>query len=890
VHSVLPFGCLCSGAMADDISDDALAIVDRTMVAIQVWIHDASNNTAQFGLLVEDQVVNRCACITTTANFKFYVLLQPPHKVSLKGTHVSSALRQFTQDTSSTFKSGTEALTTATEAYLRIVDALQAENCISKRRGREQQTDDLEVAQHHTLKRERGKEAALQQREDQEEDNDPVDNETMLKKAFFADNSSRESRMEALQAFLGDTESVTVKSSAVNWNFDRQTDDWGVFFDGIQLIFPKRQMKASRQWASLLALRNDKNTHWFGNKYPLLFATYSDYDLCWEAVEERLMDGVNLNVEHPEAPELRKLFSTKRNLLPIIAGESGSGKTHLMLSCNKDAVTVYVSGISQALQEAAKVLAAQVREGVTPPGDGGWVSNMAQFIADTVLQGRAPPKKGWTLDLIVSFDEMAHEKITLHLLCRFRSAIVNEVMRRCQADSVHMVAAGTGVDTVAGGPGSLPDSYKLLELVPNAFVWDAFVTEKRSKMLRDTLTLISDQLQGLVGNPRAAVLLASLTRSIIAKYTVEETYCTVLRSGVDALLTQVSSEYRAMNGMSNLSDDKVREACTDAFRAVHCDAAKIEEPRLFFLVSKCGLITDYRRNPNATVRADLLAKGWKESPAIDKEGTTTITTPYVIPPEGRYAMSPAIGLMMLSQFGVLKTNFNSGASGEALEELVAAKIALAFAMTNNLTEALQALKITVRHTREIVFSTDEDVIKLRLNHRISKGINPKSGKENLVPATAKTEIDNIEKELLTARAVVVINARCAPYADIIVAVKGWLGLFQCKDEQEGASIPFEPELRKCHLLKDRKSTKQQNVTTHLRTITNTPLGVGPYPDFVFVVSNDQSSRKPLPKTAAAVERVHVMDCKSGFLKPFLWPRKTAYLSREVVKVSKTRAG
>jgi hypothetical protein len=323
-----------------------------------------------------------------------------------------------------------------------------------------------------------------------------------------------------------------------------------------------------------------------------------------------------------------------------------------------------------------------------------------------------------------------------------------------------------------------------------------------------------------------------------------------------------------MNAMSRLDPDETRDCCADAFRAVHCrlTATDLSECTLIDLVAVRGLITDKRRTQDFETQEEFDRAYAKEHEICSRPGARDTISKgtdkwsfHLTPTEGRFEMSAAIGLMILSRFGLQKTNFNRALCWETLEELVTAKIVLAFALTNTLNEALEALHIPFETQPDIPL--DGDVVKLRLDHGNSQ---LDHGEKEWME-----DIDNIAAELRTkAGTVVIINTRGGPYGDIIVAVNGWLGLFQTKDA-EGERIQFDEEQMKLHLLKNDGHWLDDNMTRRLREITGTlNKGRGPYPDFVFVAPNQQTR---VPSQSVAPYRVHVMDGTSNFLKPFLWP-------------------
>jgi ubiquitin-conjugating enzyme E2 Q len=100
-----------------------------TMEAIQTWLVDGGKNSENFFLDDGDYpAVDGCACVCVGGIFVFYVTLAAPHSVAMKNQPSSPALRRFLQLTAGTFATVDAALTKATQAYLQISDALDAEN------------------------------------------------------------------------------------------------------------------------------------------------------------------------------------------------------------------------------------------------------------------------------------------------------------------------------------------------------------------------------------------------------------------------------------------------------------------------------------------------------------------------------------------------------------------------------------------------------------------------------------------------------------------------------------------------------------------------------------------------------------------------------------------
>jgi hypothetical protein len=156
-----------------------------------------------------------------------------------------------------------------------------------------------------------------------------------------------------------------------------------------------------------------------------------------------------------------------QSVLPIVAGESGSGKTHLLLTCDSHAFIVYVPCLPASLADPPKVPQPKVSQR--------WITEMASYVSRPALQGRAPPA-AWEqpLHLIIAFDEMGLLPNALRMLCRHRQAVCDLVAQLCGAASVRMIAAGTGVDNATAQPGSGHNTYKVITLKPDPFVWRDF--------------------------------------------------------------------------------------------------------------------------------------------------------------------------------------------------------------------------------------------------------------------------------------------------------------------------------------------------------------------------------------------------------------------------------
>jgi hypothetical protein len=690
----------------------------------------------------------------------------------------------------------------------------------------------------------------------------PAGNVDMLRRVFTNAKYSDLDREEAMKKYLSDP---SFDSKREELTFVLMTPAMFEMFLGfVHGMFPDRVRNRNfNAWHTLGELSTAPHCKKFGkyiDVHRVVFADHSKSLSCWESTRKRLMHDETF--PSVGAAALRPLMADQQTL-PIIAGESGSGKTHLLLTCDCHAITVYVLSLPPELKQEVKA----VNKDAATPDNCDWIQGMAKFITTAVLEGRKPPKE-WKLHLILAFDEMGQQSNALRLLCRFRNEVCGAVQSSCHAKSVRMIAAGTGVEMLSR-PGSEPHSYKVEILKPDPCVWDAYINKVRRVVLPHNTTIqkgelceainnISNVLPGLVLNPRAAVILVARIEQLIEGYTAE-VQVTMLRSSADMLLAHVASTYKAMGGMSQLDVAQTRDRCADAFRAVHCASAVLDEYIVKYVVALCGLITDNRCTKDFATKEEC--DRMFETTLLE-EGTANLVTRvnevsfHVTPRKGRFEMSGAIGLMILNQFGVLQTNVNSGTSEEAFEELVAAKIALTFVLTANLQEALEALGIPVTNFSKDVLEIrihGTHVVKLRLKHR--------------------DEIDRVKVELEQgARAAVIINWK---NADVIVALAGWLGFFHTRNVQ--GILPFAEDP-----ISDRLWDEEEKcVAEELQKATLTELRK---PDVIFVIGDAQRSELRQPNRSW--NDVHVVVAASDVLKPFLWPQQSVLKRRTVLSAVK----
>ena len=493
--------------------------------------------------------------------------------------------------------------------------------------------------------------------------------------------------------------------------------------------------------------------------------------------------------------------------LPVIAGESGSGKTMLAL-CPPDGVpemiTLYFNGFhSRQLPRAMDELPTRGKETAM---ENAFVDEVVSHVRDHLLKGRSPPPDGaTTLRLNLVFDEMGTRRTELRMLCRLRRNVCEAVRAACNAATVSIMALGTGVNAVGSKVGSDIDTFIVHTLSNDGCVWNNHLDKIRkeahlsrvSRQLNATTEEIAKLkvVQQLVGNPRAAMLLRdALTRPITNSGDWD---AFVLRSCVDRCIMSVAYGYKVLNGLSNLSHDELRMHCADALRYVMCPSTQpspVEVPELD-LVHTYGLLVDL---------SEVLPGKDPKDPAFTYYTSSDGVNMVRVPKSGRFALSPAIGVMAAVYIGAFRPlAISSSTSGEELELAMAMKVALVLTCVHTVAEAHEAMgfdkavgydaadKKSLRREIRVAGECDGEVLVHQCIHRISRpNSRQRKTKANLLSKDGHSEVKTIRDALQqapeasnsNATAVVAINAQGAPYADVIAVAPGLLWLLQLKDK------------------------------------------------------------------------------------------------------------
>jgi hypothetical protein len=182
--------------------------------------------------------------------------------------------------------------------------------------------------------------------------------EEKLARIFADANLPNSARETAVENYLSD---ATFQSKRVHFTLTYHVMTGAVFksfLDFLHRAFPDRAQYP--KWRTLQELKGACRK--FGIYHAVWADRWENMDTWHSAILQRLMHTDT----YPTATSnlLKPLMAQDQNAVPILAGESGSGKTHHLLTCDVDAVTVYVLSlpgelksvetVAEELKEAAK--------------------------------------------------------------------------------------------------------------------------------------------------------------------------------------------------------------------------------------------------------------------------------------------------------------------------------------------------------------------------------------------------------------------------------------------------------------------------------------------------------------------------------------------------------
>jgi hypothetical protein len=166
--------------------------------------------------------------------------------------------------------------------------------------------------------------------------------EAKLAKIFADANLPDSARETAVENYLSDAK---FQKQREYFSYHVRTrEEFKSFLDLLDRSFPDRAGKP--KWNTLQELKDA--CHKFGEYHVV----YADWPENKKTFRSAILDRLLHSDTHPTATSdlLRPLMVRDQYALPILAGESGSGKTHHLLTCDVDAVTVYVLSLPAELE------------------------------------------------------------------------------------------------------------------------------------------------------------------------------------------------------------------------------------------------------------------------------------------------------------------------------------------------------------------------------------------------------------------------------------------------------------------------------------------------------------------------------------------------------------
>ena len=504
------------------------------------------------------------------------------------------------------------------------------------------------------------------------------------------------------------------------------------------------------------------------------------------------------------------LGTTERiEAMPIVCGESGSGKSTFLL---------------QRLRHSEHALLGRPSFGVyltvsdfetwaetVEPNDQRNAAAVANLV-NAIQKAVGDACLGWMREdreqslIIVAVDEVGTSPVLLRALCAISSTISATICSKLQIPSpsktsFRLIVAGTGSDTLSAEPGSLPETYKLLKIPPGRVLWD-----KKLEQLRDSshggVRYLADALSkstfaGDLGqNPRMTMLLCAAAqrlgeaipdlRSADAEVTRRET--DVGRSHLATLFTAAARQFKELNGVQSVNTAEALEFQMIALQAYF--GGPVSETDRRFLCGRLGILTDEGR----WVRNQL-----------------------VVPTSGRFGMSATQMALFRLQYGAIVMPSDAWETFE-LAAAAFAQLALIGCRSRTVGALLKILGAPpeIISAKELASVTSTPGLSFNAVSSFTSPIQlfDRKGREKPL------YVDVMQLVNQSSDAFVILNAPCAPFADIIVLVpRAFVLLIQCKFFSPSTAFTaadVDEELKKMSDVDRQQPTKKSPLITALR--------------------------------------------------------------------------
>ena len=327
---------------------------------------------------------------------------------------------------------------------------------------------------------------------------------------------------------------------------------------------------------------------------------------CLGLAENHRVEAATAYQRTRAAEILSNALASDHWALPVLQGESGSGKTSLMIGCATNfqeighrqlaegtvVVMVYPTDIPQ-LEALADTFSytiqrtyAAVFAAVAAEKMGGIGSELSTARYTTA---------NFRLRVVIALDEAwALPKVVLNL-CRSRLDIAQAVRTSLAVHAVRFVVAG-GATPMIQSPGSMPPDYRIIRLAPPANLVDALHRDLQGVPQRIFDAVVKDEIIGapFVTNPRCAEMVALVAKRLMlpGAASVSQPIPRSVKGMVPAVLAMAAASFKAVSGCSGFTAKEMDECMSEALRyCAHPDlCATAEIPACLGLA---GLITDY---------------------------------------------------------------------------------------------------------------------------------------------------------------------------------------------------------------------------------------------------------------------------------------------------------
>ncbi len=501
------------------------------------------------------------------------------------------------------------------------------------------------------------------------------------------------------------------------------------------------------------------------------------------------------NVPQPLAPST--------DVMLVLAGESGSGKSTTIVMSNKYGVYLTAQDfVGLALIPAAS-RDATVRQMVLDA-----VARCLDEFIPAARRAELGAREG-SMVLTVAVDEMGQFGDFVRGLCACQDAVRGDIraMLGVKHDAnlqIVLVVCGTGIDAQSTTPGSLATKYRLLTMELTSDTADLLIDHAKqlssnhgisfgcgspaTSAMEETAKLMTAALRAdtlamrLAQNPRyAALLYGAMVATHFVLHNKEQA-----RMHVRRLLPVAAYQYKLLNGMSEDSAAEVAYFFNRAARLIFGGPhISCEGPADMVLSTVKGVVVDRARWVECS-RAQRL-KDEETHVILLASDPANPTFSLVCPVGGRFEMSPAQQLLFRMQYGFAEMPVGTW---EGFEDAVAdyLTVALVGCRGRTLGDLLRSIN---RHSMFVEAMKDSALLSRRLVYDGVAELRTPS-KHNAVTIGKETTAGDLRdvKELADKRtAVVIVNAPLASYADVIAVIPNVAVLVvQCKFYQDNTAL------------------------------------------------------------------------------------------------------